>query len=108
MVFWLLLVLPFITEPWLSQFENQDKATATELLNQIDYFSYEQIYDDLKALHKKLIAILVDKEVVYSKTYVAKSGDLISYFYRTSNKIPCILFKNLSEPVEDKGNIVLV
>jgi hypothetical protein len=72
MIFWLLLTLPFVA----------DRQAATDLLDQVDYFSYERICQDLKQLHTKLLVYLGDNEVVYSKTYVAKSGDLISYFYR--------------------------
>ena len=108
MIFLFLLALPFSHGLWLSQFEDQDRQTATELVDQVDYFSYERVCDDLKALHCKVIPLIEDCQVVYSKAYVAKSGDIISYFYRTSNKIPSILFKNLSDPVDDKSNKVLV
>lgn len=108
MFFLLLLSLPFSSEIWLSQFEEPDQPIAVELVEQIDYFSHERICHDLKELHRQLLTHLKDQEVVYSRTYVARSGDLISYFYRTSNRIPSVLFKNLSDPIEDKGNKVLV
>ncbi len=108
MIFLFLLALPFSHDLWLSQFEDQDQQIATELIDQVDYFSYERVCEDLKALYCKVAPKVEGHTVVYSKTYVAKSGDLISYFYRTSNKIPSILFKNLSDHVDDKSNKVLV
>lgn len=108
MMFLCLLALPFSPDVWLSQFEDQDRPAATKLVEQVNYFSYERICEDLQALHQKVMPKIENSSVVYSKTYVAKSGDLISYFYRTSNKIPSILFKNLSDHVDDKSNKVLV
>ncbi len=108
MCFWILLTLPFAADLWLSQFEQEDRQTASELIEYIDYFSYERIDDDLKKLHVKLKPHIENELVVYSKTYVAKSGDLISYFYRTANKIPSVLFKNLSDPVANMDEKILV
>ncbi len=108
MIFLFLLALPFSCDLWLSQFEDQDQQTATALIDQIDYFSYERVCEDLKTLHRNVTSKVEGHTVVYSRAYVAKSGDLISYFYRTSNKISSFLFKNLSDHVDDKSNKVLV
>lgn len=97
-------------EEWLQQFDSEDQDAALLLLEQIQYFSYKRLMTDLKLLHKNLLLKLnkdgfidnPEKEVVFesvdfSKTYPAKSGDLISYFYRSSNLIRAISFKNLAD-----------
>lgn len=102
-------------QTWLDQFEPQDRESAVLLLEQIDYFSYNRLISDLRPLHKKLLLKLqkdkfidqAEKELVFeavdfSKTYPAKSGDLISYFYRSSNLIRAIVFKNLTDLETDK------
>jgi hypothetical protein len=95
---------------WVSQFDSEDQDAAVLLLEQIQYFSYKRLMADLKLLHKNLLSKLKidgfienpEKELVFetidfSKTYPAKSGDLISYFYRSSNIIRAVSFKNLSD-----------
>lgn len=97
-------------QQWLDQFDSEDQEAAVLLLEQIQYFSYKQLMNDLKLLHKKLLLKLKidgfinnsEKELVFesvdfSKTFPAKSGDLISYFYRGSNLIRAVSFKNLSD-----------
>lgn len=54
---------------------------------------------------------MVFEAVDFSKTYPAKSGDLISYFYRSSNLIRAVAFKNpadLSAEKQDNSNKALV
>ena len=111
-------------QKWLDQFEQEDQESATLLLDQIQYFSYPRLMNDLKLLHKKLLSALksdgfIDhagreiafERIDFSKTYPAKSGDLISYFYRSSNLIRAIAFKNLADlsaEKEDHSNKALV
>lgn len=104
-------------QQWLSQFDPEDQETAVLLLEQVQYYSYKRLMSDLKYLHKNLLLKLkkdefiddADKEILFnavdfSKTYPAKSGDLISYFYRSSNLIRAISFKNLSDLSADKND----
>lgn len=109
---------------WLNQFDYEDHADAVFLLNRIDYYSYNKLIIALKQLHQKVLTKLkedgfipnVEKEylfenVDFSKTYSAKSGDLVSYFYRSANKIRASSFKNLEElehNQQNKENRVLV
>ena len=102
-------------QQWLNQFDREDQDSAALLLEQIDYYSYKHLMVDLKVLHKQLLAKmkidgfienpeneLVFEKVDFSKTYPAKSGDLISYFYRSSNTIRAVAFKNLKDLSTDK------
>ncbi|MBS4168939.1 hypothetical protein [Parachlamydia sp. AcF125] len=109
---------------WLDQFDQEDREAAIMLLQQIDYYSYRQLIKDLSFLHRQVLACLKKegfieddtKEILFnkidfSKTYPAKSGDLISYFYRTANKIRGVAFKNLDDLYrdgEDKSNRCLI
>lgn len=109
---------------WLGQFDQEDREAAILLLQQIDYYSYRQLIKDLTNLHKEVLNRLkkngfiedeqqevLFKNIDFSKTYPAKSGDLISYFYRTANKIRGVLFKNLDDLYrdgEDKSNRCLI
>jgi hypothetical protein len=118
------LVSPVEIENWLSQFDLEDRETAILLLDQIDYFSYNRIMNDLKQLHQKVLSHLeldhfvgdknneiLFRNIDFSKIYSAKSGDLISYFYRSANKIRAASFKNVSDILlenHDKSEKVLV
>lgn len=104
-------------EHWINQFDPEDRESAILLLEQIHYYSYKSLINDLRSLHKKLLVELredgfiegVENEMTFdkvdfSKTYPAKSGDLISYFYRSSNLIRAVAFKNLSDLTTDTKN----
>lgn len=111
-------------DQWLEQFDEEDREAALMLLSQIDYFSYKRLMKDLCPLHQKLLFKLVQdgfiehmenemefQKVDFSKTFCAKSGDLMSYFYRNANKIRAVSFKNigdLKEDTSDKSNKALV
>lgn len=111
---------------WINQFDLEDQETATLLLEQIHYYSYKSLVNDLTLLHKKLLVQLKEDNFIadiqnemafdhvdFSKTYPAKSGDLISYFYRSANVIRAVAFKNLAdlsiekEDHADKALIIL-
>ncbi|HSW86959.1 MAG TPA: hypothetical protein VLG49_05610 [Rhabdochlamydiaceae bacterium] len=108
-------------EQWLEQFELQDREAASLLLEHIDYFTYPLMMEGLKTLHGQLLVKLKEdgfisnstiehhyESVDFSKTYVAKSGDLVSYFYRNANKIRSVSFKNLSDLPADKKDRALI
>lgn len=95
---------------WIEQFDEEDRATASLLADQIEFYSYPKIMQSLIELHQRLLLVLEQdgyfqnekgkdpfEKVDFSKTYPAKSGDLISYFYRSANKVRAVSFKNLSD-----------
>lgn len=95
-------------EQWLEQFEEGDRPAVKPLLDKIDFFSYGKVMRGLSLGHRKLLKQLEEEgiplsQVDFSKTYCAKSGDLISYFYRTTNKLRASTFHNL-DGLKQKNN----
>lgn len=90
---------------WLQQFDPEDREAAAELLHEIDYYSYPRLQRCLRDFHQKIMQQLVADgyaepgellfhRVDFTKVYPAKSGDLITYFYRHANKVRSVVFKN--------------
>lgn len=93
---------------WLDQFDPEDQESAKLLLSTIDFYSYKRILKELVIAHRKLLDTMKEQgidssKVDYSKTYSAKSGDLISYFYRKANKLRGADFQNI-EALTHKDN----
>ncbi|MFA6990174.1 MAG: hypothetical protein WC197_08910 [Candidatus Gastranaerophilaceae bacterium] len=88
-------------EAWLGQFEEADRKTAALLLENIDFKTYPDCFEESKQLHQKLVLKLKQdgfdtkffENVDFSKPYTAKSGDITSYMYRKANKIRSVNFK---------------
>jgi hypothetical protein len=112
-------------DAWIDQFQIEDQETARLLVGQIDFYSYKRVLTDLKELHQSKVILTLKSQgfistvedeyaftkVDFSKTFSSKSGDLISYFYRTANKIRAAAFKNLGDlesNKEDKSDRALV
>ncbi len=109
-------------EEWLDQFDLEDQPSARKLVSYIDYYSLDRTIRSLKRVHEKLIEQLRTdgfdlegedpyEQVDFSRLYCAKSGDVVSYFYRQANKLRAASFKNLSDLILDgktKENRALV
>jgi hypothetical protein len=76
---------------WLRQFEPDEQPLIAELLKRFTYISLDQLRPLSTGLHSIVMASLQEN---VSDTWfvpvggVAKSGGLISYFYRVANQIP--------------------
>lgn len=92
-------------EQWLAQFPESERASALALAERLDLIDYPRFLQMLKQLGQKLQTVVGDlksENVVFSRGYVAKSGDLVSYFFRRVNEIPATHFVNLeSRPSGD-------
>lgn len=105
---------------WLNQFEEVDRPTALKLIENIDFHTYPDMFNEVKDLHK-IITQKLEKDgfdsknfdnVDFSRIYTCKSGDLVSYIYRKANKIHNVKFKNIealqTEKPENLNNKALV
>ncbi len=109
-------ISPDEIDSWIEQFDPEDRANAKLLLSTIDFYSYKRVMNELVVAHGKLLDKLKEQgialsKVDFSKTYCAKSGDLISYFYRKANKLRGATFQNiegLTNKSEDRSDRCLV
>lgn len=102
-------------EEWLGQFALEDREIARKLIDYIDFYDPGRFVQDLKSAHQKLMNHLQNdgffslgedpyEQVDFSRVFCAKSGDVVSYYYRQANGLRAASFKNLSDLVlETKG-----
>lgn len=97
-----ILTKEYLTK-WIMQFDVQDRETAIKLANAVDYNSYSDVIEKLIIMHNNLIQSLNENNfdvetfsnVDFTRAYTCKSGDIISYLYRISNKIRNVCFKTV-------------
>jgi hypothetical protein len=86
---------------WLARFEDEDRAAALLLLENIEYHTQPRVRRETQLLHQKLVVRLAEShfdvktfhDVDFSREFTCKSGDVVSFIYRKSNLIPAIDFK---------------
>ena len=100
---------------WLRQFDRADRAVALDLLAQTHLIDYPNLTGSLIRLHEKVLANLRNDGFVselnplysgrvdFTRAYNARSGDLISYFYRKTNRVRSAQFFN-SEQLVGRGS----
>lgn len=108
-------------EKWVNQFDEKDRKTALKLAQSITFNSYTDMVSKSISLHKKLTAELkvngFDTEffqnVDFTSAFKCKSGDIVSYIYRRSNKIRNVVFKPIEilrqqnpQQVQDRALVV--
>jgi hypothetical protein len=100
---------------WLVQFEPDEQPLIAKLLERFTYISLEQLRPLARDLHSRVREILLE---IGSDTWfvplggIAKSGGLISYFYRVANQIPATQFTDYAglasqQNLEDKTLVLL-
>ncbi len=84
---------------WLNQFDLKDRKIALEIIRGLYLINFSELSKNLKATHSKLVSQLIAdgfvntlggadlERIDFSRAYTAKSGDLISFFYRKANLI---------------------
>lgn len=78
-------------EEWLRQFETGERPLIARLLDGFTYVSFKRLRGLIADLHNQLQDLLDTEasEVLYVPMGgTAKSGGLVSYFYRVENRIP--------------------
>ena len=103
---------------WINQFESSERPTALNLVRRADFVSQHRLKDLVRALHAKVLAraaadgVSDPTKLTYTRMYTAKSGDLISYYYRAENLIPARRFVNvealISHDVDPKGRALVL
>lgn len=114
---------PARLKAWVLQFDPADRATALEVLEHIDFHTFDRTKQDVRIAHEKLRAALVKDgfskaqtgelfdNVDFSNLYAAKSGSFIGYLYRNENKIRSKCFQpldGLKASATPKGDRALV
>lgn len=94
-------------EKWLAPFDERDRETALILLEHVDLHTYPRLLRECRELHEKLAGRLAASgldarefhDVDFSREFVCKSGDILSYIYRKANAIPAVDFKSIEQLV---------
>ena len=77
---------------WFEQFDKEDRPVIMKLLSAFKYFSSNKVSDLAKSLYETISEALevVDPERLWfiPVGYVAKSGSIIAYYFRTQNNLP--------------------
>ena len=76
---------------WLAQFAPDEHDSIRNLLKHFRYYGPEQVNAGVRKLHAAVVAALaVPENSIYfiPVGYVAKSGAVITYLYKTQNQIP--------------------
>ena len=88
---------------WMGQFEASDQAIALRLLTCMQVHGWARLIRECRLLHKRLCLDLAEdgfdvercSDIDFSRAFVCKSGDLISYVYRKANRLPVTCFHNI-------------
>ena len=98
---------------WLKQFEQEERQVIAALLPHFRFYSFARVTKKLTTLHQAIARGLnLDAPSIWyiPVGYVAKSGSLIAYLYRTTNDIPqerFILATDLAKVVLRKDTAVV-
>ena len=96
---------------WLAQFDAADQPIALRLLECMQMHGWARLIRECRLLHQRLCIDLAEdgfdvercSDIDFTRAFVCKSGDLISYLYRKANRLPVTCFHNLFTP--SLGNI---
>jgi hypothetical protein len=88
---------------WLGQFPPADQAIALKLLECMEVHGWARLIRECRLLHQRLRADLEAdgfdgehcSDIDFTRAFVCKSGDLISYVYRKANRLPVTRFHNI-------------
>jgi len=88
---------------WIEQFEAADQAIGLRLLECMQVHGWARLIRECRLLHQRLCADLAEdgfdvercSDIDFSRAFVCKSGDLISYVYRKANRLPVTCFHNI-------------
>ncbi len=76
---------------WLEQFDQKDKPVILKLISSFNYYSSRKVADFVKKLYimvNSALEKLKGKIWFVPVGYVAKSGSIIAYYFRTQNGLP--------------------
>jgi hypothetical protein len=76
---------------WLGQFEPEEQDIIERLLASFRFYGFDTINSHLRQLHTQILTVtgVPATSIWYVPVgYVAKSGSVIAYFYKTQNDIP--------------------
>lgn len=106
--------LSFHLDEWLDQFDVSDRRVALNLLCELEYVNRNRFVLMTKLLHQKLRSVLLAEGFVseneshhfgnvdFISIYPAKSGELVSYWYRKVNGIRSALFHHAGDLLRDE------
>ena len=88
---------------WLAQFDAADQAIALQLLECMQVHGWARLIRECRLLHQRLCVDLAEdgfevercSDIDFTRAFVCKSGDLISYVYRKANRLPTTCFHNI-------------
>ena len=88
---------------WLDQFDAADQAIALRLLECMQVHGWARLIRECRLLHQRLCSDLAGdgfevercSDIDFTRAFVCKSGDLISYVYRKANRLPTTCFHNI-------------
>ncbi len=78
-------------QSWLLQFDEEDRSAVVTLLSGFRYYSSKKVSAMAKGLYQSLKACMgaTNHNVWFVPVgYVAKSGSIIAYYFRTQNNLP--------------------
>ncbi len=96
-----------ITRPslgrWIEQFDAGDQPIALRLLECMQMHGWARLIRECRLLHERLCIDLAEdgfdvercSDIDFTRAFVCKSGDLISYLYRKANRLPVTCFHNI-------------
>lgn len=114
-----------ITRPsmgrWIEQFEPEDQPIALRLLECMQMHGWARLIRECRLLHERLCFDLAEdgfdiercSDIDFTRAFVCKSGDLISYLYRKANRLPVTCFHNIeglqaSPPAPDQRRALVI
>lgn len=88
---------------WMAQFAASDQEVALRLLECMQVHGWARLIRECRLLHQRLCTDLAEdgfdvercSDIDFSRAFVCKSGDLISYVYRKANRLPVTCFHNI-------------
>ena len=106
---------------WLEQFAAADQAIALRLLECMQMHGWARLIRECRLLHQRLCLDLAEdgfdvercSDIDFTRAFVCKSGDLISYLYRKANRLPVTCFHNIeglqaSPPSPDQRRALVI
>ncbi|MFM7652966.1 MAG: hypothetical protein ACKO5M_08610, partial [Vulcanococcus sp.] len=106
---------------WLAQFDAADQPIALRLLECMQMHGWARLIRECRLLHQRLCVDLAEdgfdvercSDIDFSRAFVCKSGDLISYLYRKANRLPVTCFHNIeglqaSPPPPDQRRALVI
>lgn len=88
---------------WIEQFQADDQPIALRLLECMQMHGWARLIRECRLLHERLCIDLAEdgfdvercSDIDFTRAFVCKSGDLISYLYRKANRLPVTCFHNI-------------